>query len=79
MNAPLGQVEGRLRCRRSTLTIDVPSRKEEMVVASLTLVETVPDPSPRLEVAGPSNIPLAEDIVRAIGTVGVLGVDTSKR
>ena len=79
MNAPLGQVEGRLRCWRSTLTIDVPSVKEDIVVASLTLVETVLEPSPRLEVAGPSNIPLAEDITRAISPVGASGVDTSKR
>jgi len=79
MNAPLGQVEGRLRCRRSTPIIDVPSGKEDMVVASLTLFETMLEPSPRLEVGGPSNIPLAEDIVRAIGPINASGVDTSKR
>ena len=57
----------------------MPSGKEDMVVVSLTLVETMPEPSPRLEVAGPSDIPLVEDIARAIYLVGASGVDTSKR
>ena len=37
---------------------------------SLASIETVPEPSPRLEMAGPANIPFTEAGARTIGLVG---------
>ena len=43
------------------------------MMASPASAETVPKPSPRLEMAGPANIPVAEDGARTIGLVGASG------
>jgi len=61
---------GRWRCRRGALTIDVSSEEEDVVVASPASVEIVPEPSPRLEMAGPANILFTEAAVRTICLVG---------
>ena len=70
VDAPLGQMGGRWRYRMSTPTIDVLSEEEDVVVASPASVETVPEPSPRLEMEGPANIPFAEARARTISLIG---------